>query len=274
MVGDRLDADNGGISYHPDYEKLKVSVSMLRAELEAALIERDTLLIVTCKNIETKYMVALGGLEYRVYELNCEIMRQKRKSELIQARKNRQEEVSLDAVEEHLDREFAEYSEKLKEQVRKLETALAHDKAASMPDKEAKELKTLYHTIVKALHPDLNPTLGADMVALFNKAVAAYEKADLVTIRVIASMIMGRKYDMPGPDCIAELKGEKERLKELVLELARNIEEIKSDFPYNKKAMLEDPEAVKACQRELEAVINSLVRDLDIWKAAVAEMLR
>lgn len=42
-------------------------------------------MLVECKNIETAYMLALGNLEYKAYELQCAVLRLKRKAELIRA---------------------------------------------------------------------------------------------------------------------------------------------------------------------------------------------
>ena len=75
------------IILHPDFEKLKAEVEKLRTELSMLVPERDELLYQECKNIETAYMLSLGALEYKVYEIECAILRLKRKAELIQVKK-------------------------------------------------------------------------------------------------------------------------------------------------------------------------------------------
>ena len=75
----------------PDFEKLKSEVEKMRTELSMLLLERDELQFVICKNIETEYMLKLGSIEYKAYEAQCATLRLKRKIELIQAKKNRQE---------------------------------------------------------------------------------------------------------------------------------------------------------------------------------------
>ena len=52
-----------------------------------------------------------------------------------------------------------------------------------------RELKKLYHRIVKALHPDLNPNLTQAQLNLFNNAVNAYESGDLNTLSIISVMV-------------------------------------------------------------------------------------
>lgn len=104
----------------PDFEKLKSEVEKMRTELSMLLLERDELQFVICKNIETEYMLKLGSIEYKAYEAQCAALRLKRKIELIQAKKNRQEKVIISTIEETLDNEFAEYQKQLDEQIDKM----------------------------------------------------------------------------------------------------------------------------------------------------------
>lgn len=71
----------------PEFAALKAEVEKLRVEISMLLLERDELRFVICKNIETAYMLALGSLEYKAFELNCNVLRIKRKIDLIQAKK-------------------------------------------------------------------------------------------------------------------------------------------------------------------------------------------
>ena len=89
-------SSSGNVIVFPDFEKLKSEVEKMRTELSMLLLERDELQFVICKNIETEYMLKLGSIEYRAYEAQCAALRLKRKIELIQAKKNRQEK-GLDA---------------------------------------------------------------------------------------------------------------------------------------------------------------------------------
>ena len=93
---ERLDTtDDSVIMLSQDFERLKSEVEKLRTELSMLVLERDELLLVECKNIETAYMLSIGALEYKAYEIECAVLRMKRKAELIQAKKNRQEKVVL-----------------------------------------------------------------------------------------------------------------------------------------------------------------------------------
>lgn len=82
----------------PDFEKLKNEVEEMHTELSMLLLERDELQFVICKNIETEYMLKLGSIEYKAYESQCTFLRLKRKIELIQAKKNRQEKIIISDI--------------------------------------------------------------------------------------------------------------------------------------------------------------------------------
>ena len=116
----------------PEFDKVKSEVEMLRTELSMLVLERDELRFVECKNIEMAYMLELGGLEYKAYEAQCTYLRLKRKVDLIQARKNRQEPVDLAAIDSALDIEFAEFQEKLNEQIDKMNEAIDRSKSSSV----------------------------------------------------------------------------------------------------------------------------------------------
>uniref|UniRef100_UPI003FEEB445 hypothetical protein n=1 Tax=Eubacterium sp. TaxID=142586 RepID=UPI003FEEB445 len=201
----------GNVIVFPDFEKLKNEVEKMRTELSMLLLERDELQFVICKNIETEYMLKLGGIEYKAYEAKCAALRLKRKIELIQAKKNRQEKVIISAIEETLDTEFAEYQKQLNEQIDKMNDALKRSKAEVLSDEDNKKLKKLYRKIVKALHPDINPDVSQAQVQLFDNAVSAYKNGDLGTLRIIGEMVGNSPLPEQHKDALTQLNEEKDR---------------------------------------------------------------
>lgn len=199
-----------------DFEKLKSEVEKMRTELSMLLLERDELQFVICKNIETEYMLKLGSIEYKAYEAQCAALRLKRKIELIQAKKNRQEKVIISAIEETLDNEFAEYQKQLDEQIDKMNDALKRSKADVLSDEDNKELKKLYRKIVKALHPDINPDVSEAQVQLFGNAVSAYKNGDLGTLRIIGEMVGNNPLPVQHKDAMTQFVEERERLQGLL----------------------------------------------------------
>ena len=63
----------------PEFDKIKNEIERLRIELSMLLLERDELQFVICRNIEAKYTLEFGSIEYRAYEAQCTALRLKRK---------------------------------------------------------------------------------------------------------------------------------------------------------------------------------------------------
>lgn len=264
---------SGNVIMFPDFEKLKGEVEKMRTELSMLLLERDELQFVICKNIETEYMLKLGSIEYKAYEAQCVALRLKRKIELIQAKKNRQEEVTISAIEEALDHEFAEYQKRLNEQIGKMNDALKRSRAKVLSYEESKELKMLYRKIVKALHPDINPDASEAQANLFDNAVQAYKNGDLETLRIIGEMVGNNPLPEQHLDAMTYLSKEKERLQALLKSIRDSIEQIKSDYPYILKEILDDSKKTEQKKQELENNLSQYNELISIYKAKIEEML-
>lgn len=258
----------------PDFEALKKEVEKLRTELSMLFLERDDLLYQECKNIEMAYMFAIGGLEYKVFEIECKIRRQKRKVELIQAKKNRQEKILLSQIDDILDAEFAEYQAKLNEQVEKMNAALERSHGEILTDEEASELKKLYRGIVKVLHPDLHPDLTEAQTQLFLNAIDAYEHGDLNSLRIIEAMVGDPVIPAEETNGMAALLKEKERLLKLLQTSKDRISEIKAEFPYTMKEFIQSPDKIEERKAELQEQIDQLTEVLAAYNKKISKMLR
>ena len=267
-------SSSNNVIIFPDFEKLKSEVEKMRTELSMLLLERDELQFVICRNIETEYMLKLGSIEYKAYEAQCAALRLKRKIELIQAKKNRQEKVIISAIEEALDDEFAEYQKQLDEQIDKMNAALKRSKAEVLSDEESKELKRLYRKIVKALHPDINPDVSEAQVQLFDNAVSAYKSGDLGTLRIIGEMVGSNPLPKQHKDAMTRLIEERERLRGLLMSIRESIENIRSEYPYTMKDILEDTERTEQKKQELESILEQYSELISIYTAKIEEMLR
>ena len=182
--------------------------------------------------------------------------------------------VIISAIEETLDNEFAEYQKQLDEQIGKMNDALKRSKAEVLSDEDNKELKKLYRKIVKALHPDINPDVSEAQVQLFDNAVSAYKNGDLGTLRIIGEMVGNNPLPEQHKDAMTQLVEERERLQGLLKSIRESIDNIKSEYPYTMKDILEDTEKTEQKKQELESILEQYNELISTYKAKIEEMLR
>ena len=116
--------------------------------------------------------------------------------------------------------------------------------------------KSLFRSIVKRLHPDMNPNQTQHEKDLFNKAVEAYQNGDMVTLQNIYDEITVGKEDSGEANesylSIEELIKIRDRLAKRIDELSSELDEIRSAEPYTYKEILDDPDRLAQAKAELE----------------------
>lgn len=257
----------------PKFDKLKNEIEKLRIELSMLLLERDELQFVICRNIEAKYTLELGSIEYRAYEAQCTALRLKRKIELIQAKRNRQEQINLVAIEQVLDQEFASYKKQLDERISKMNEALHWKESDALSESDSRELKMLYRKLVKILHSDMNPERTDAQGELFEHAVTAYKNGDLATLRMIDAMVGSETLAKQSEDTIEQLNEEKRRLQSLLKEIRENIEQIKTKYPYTMKEILEDEEKTRQLRQQYEEILGQYEERILFYRIKIEEMV-
>lgn len=269
-----MEEDKENVILYPEFKELKEETDRLREELCALVLERDTLTLVECKNIETLYLLAVGGLEYSAYEAEVEVARLKRKTEMIQARINRQEPVDLERIEERLELEFAEYKKRLNERIARMNKAIERNRGEILSKEDARELKKLYRKIVKALHPDLRPDLSDEEYRMFQNAVEAYERGDLETIRVIAETLGTSKSPEYSDDTMKSLIRDRDRLLQLTKSVQDSIAAVKEKYPYTMKNFVGNSEMIEKRKEELRAYIERLAESKERYHSRISEITK
>jgi len=257
----------------PKFEELNNEIKELKDSLCNLLSERDELTFVQCKNIEAKYMVELGSLEIALYKIQCKVLRVKRKLSLIQQKINRKEEVRDKDIETLLDEEFEQYQKELDEKLHKLNSAISYSNAECLSVEDTKELKMIYHKVVKSLHPDLHPELTSEEIELFFRAVAAYDAGDIETMRIIEKTLTDDEEFEPSKDTIKEMMAERDSLFQMVQKVKDQIDEIKTSFPYNAIELLEDKEKIAEKRLEYEQAIDQHTEIYKTYKEKIETMM-
>ncbi|MFR8927717.1 MULTISPECIES: J domain-containing protein [Peptoniphilaceae] len=252
----------GQIIEFPDDKKSRERIKELKRTLENLVFERDNLKYVICENIKTAYMLTFGSLEYRLYKSYCKYLRLKRKRDMIQAKKNRQEKIKMDLIEMKLDEEFCDYKKKLEEKTQEINDAIKRSKAEVLSDEDAKLLKKCYKSIVKKLHPDINPNVTDAEKELFYNATEAYKNGDLASLQIIYDIVCSSDDIEDKALSGKSLGDEVKRLEDLVDQIQRDIDLIKYMPPYTWRIYVKD-------KKKKSEKLSQLERDLKSFKDAI-----
>lgn len=263
--------------FSPEFEKAKAGLLELRAEYAALLSEYDEMTGTVRANLESEYMMRIGRKEHQLFTLRIRIMEIRREIALYQAAKNRGEVLSREEVRVVIEKEFAEYRKQLAEQREKVRLAEELHFGKKLSAADSKAIKTLYHDLVKMLHPDVNPELPPEAKNLWLKIAAAYRDWDWQELNVLADMAYDlldrRKIKLRDPGTMEAILEQTAKLSEKIAEIRKKMNEMALRPPFCHEKLLSDPEAVRARRGELDELLEQAERHLDELETMRNELL-
>ena len=151
-----------------------------------------------------------------------------------------------------------DYQAKIEQKEAELKKAEDFLNAPCLSQQETTELRDLYRTIAKALHPDLHPDQGREECDLFIKAASAYRKGDIQTLRQISILIQTKNIqDIPGQDLLTLI----EKAKESIAIFQERIDLMNAQFSFIYRDKILDPQWIKEQQEAMkERITNALNR--------------
>ncbi len=278
--------------------RLRGEIAALRELLASLVFERDDLLLVQRRKLEARYMLEIGSLEAEIYSADCEVRYLRSQLQKMQAYVNRDESIPYAKIEFELHEEYDAYKNVYKEFLRWYQEAKkaaqeaddesegtqdqkqkqAGDNAETpdqaetqKPESKAARLKRLYRKIVRAMHPDAHPDQTKEEKALFIRAIDAYKAGDLKTLEEIVEIIDGVSPAESESPLEALLK-EKARLLALIENIRKEIKSIHEQYPFNKQAILDDPEKLASVKNELKAKLERLKQEAAIYRQKTEEL--
>ncbi len=244
-------------------------LAKLKSELAELFERREYMLTYEKSTLLAAYTKWIGSFKYEEFSLQVTIKRQQRKAQIIQAKINRNEPIVIEAVEQQLNEEFAEYERLLQEQLEQIKAATDYLESPVLSDEDAKELKQIYRILVKRLHPDWNPDLTQQERDLFVRVQAAYKTANLQELMNILLMIDAKE---PAALQNTDIEEEIAQYEKSIADMKERIEKLEFTFPFTMREMLVDEEQLKRQQEEIQANISKLREDEKKWMAYVAAM--
>ncbi len=241
---------------HPEYENLKNI-------LEELIFEYNELKFQICPNLEMRYVKNFGLLEYELYKKDVELSKIKRKLQLIQIKINNEEKIDIDEINNTLNEEFSRYEKSISKQREELEKML-NSYFEPLSNEDVKTLKALYKKCVFALHPDLNDELSQDQLFLFTQINEAFKNGDLKRLESLHHLI---------PQEQSQENHDFNRLHELIRYNEIKIKNLKENYPYNKKELLDDSIKIKTYKVELEDLIKQFDEKINYYQNKIISMI-
>lgn len=93
-------------------------------------------------------------------------------------------------------------------------------------------------------------------------------------MRIIGEMVGNNPLPEQHKDAMTQLVEERERLQGLLKSIRESIDNIKSEYPYTMKDILEDTEKTEQKKQELENILEQYNELISIYKSRIEEMLR
>lgn len=260
-----------GLVPNPEEQALRETVARLRASLTALLLQKDELLLIQCKRVESLYLRRFGALELKLYEAWCDCLRAKKKAKLIRVCRNRRQAVDVEQIEARLEEELGVYRQQLEQRSSRVFGALRSGEGSGLTSRGVKELKNLYRQAVKALHPDLHPGEEEARSRILQQAMRAYRSGDLPGLRTICeSLDPDREQEISS---LTELRAELSRLRGQIRSLDGQLEAIKSEYPMNMQVYLEDEARGKQHEAELLDNLREIRERTVRYEAEISAML-
>lgn len=283
------------------YHQIKEEIQRLQAVVAALTQERDELVYYTCPELAARYAREIGDYQNRINYQKIMILEIKRRIEIAQAALNREKTVTWEAVDEQIHTEYQDFHEKINQQFEEAEEAKRQQREREYQRREYEQrwqesygeedfqedckedfqedsqsqgrqerpieppsARDLYRKIIKKLHPDVNPNATEREKELFRKATEAYEKGDIAALQDIYNEIFEHAAAETDREfTYDELLTLRERLTARICSLRAEIGKIRSEFPYNQKILLDDPEELRTKQKEFAKRIHQYEKEIE-----------
>lgn len=251
---------NFALVLHPSVLQLRLECETLRKELAKLIVEREFLQKTVLPRLAAEFQLKLGSLEYEAFMLEVETRELKRRIELLQSARNRNEKVSLKKIEKQIRREFAEWRERVAEMAEEYKSAKEYSEIPTLSAEATKELQTLYRRLARQLHPDVASVVTERTNALWLQVSEAYTRGDLEELRALNLLVESSSNElMPERDSSLDaLRKQKLQLQEQLHRILRLLSAIKESPEYRIRELLEDDEYIEHHKSELRRKIEWL----------------
>ena len=251
-------ATTQSITLHPQVAALQAQLKELQEKSARLFAKAEYMQFEERPMLNSLYEASVGILLLEEFKLLIQIKLTQLEINLTQAYINHNAPIDHRRISEQVKAAQQDYQAKIEQKEAELKKAEDFLNAPCLSQQETTELRNLYRTIAKALHPDLHPDQGREECDLFIKAASAYRKGDIQTLRQISILIQTKNIqDIPGQDLLTLV----EKAKESIAIFQERIDLMNAQFPFIYRDKILDPQWIKEQQEAMkERIANALNR--------------
>ena len=251
-------ATTQSITLHPQVAALQAQLKELQEKSARLFAKAEYMQFEERPMLNSLYEASVGVLLFEEFKLLIQIKLTQLEINLTQAYINHNAPIDHRRISEQVKAAQQDYQAKIEQKEAELKKAEDFLNAPCLSQQETTELRNLYRTIAKALHPDLHPDQGREECDLFIKAASAYRKGDIQTLRQISILIQTKNIqDIPGQDLLTLI----EKAKESIAIFQERIDLMNAQFPFIYRDKILDPQWIKEQQEAMkERITNALNR--------------
>lgn len=250
--------DMNPLACSPEYQRLREQYETLAAAYTALVSQYQEMTDHEAPHLSALYMHYFGKLLYTQLRLVLSLETLRLRRSLLQAYINRDEAPNIAEIDKQMAQQRLEFHRLLEEKLAQLKAAQEYWDRPHLSPEETKEIKEIYKTLVKRLHPDLNPHYTEEDKRLFLITVKAYKMGDLPQLRAVLALLNKEKRTEELPSDPEALSAEIAKLREKKSFLELRIANRSESFPFDHKELLSSPVKILEKQAELEAIIQEL----------------
>ena len=251
-------ATTQSITLHPQVAALQAKLKELQEKSARLFAKAEYMQFEERPMLNSLYEASVGVLLFEEFKLLIQIKLTQLEINLTQAYINHNAPIDHRRISDQVKAAQQDYQAKIEQKEAELKKAEDFLNAPCLSKVETTELRNLYRTIAKALHPDLHPDQGREECDLFIKAASAYRKGDIQTLRQISILIQTKNIqDIPGQDLLTLI----EKAKESIAIFQERIDLMNAQFPFIYRDKILDPQWIKEQQEAMkERITNALNR--------------
>ena len=204
--------------------------------------------------LESLYMTKVGNLKLELFELQIKIKTLHFKIEECHKAINRNECPNITLIEAKAIIEMAELQEQINQQTSKIK--LSHLFLQQLtPVEDWKEVRDLYFSLSKKLHPDVVTEFTEQHKLIWEKVQNAYENKDLKqlqTIQIIYQDLLSNHPELNQENTDKKI----ETLIEHIKKIESEMQGLKNEFPYNLEESLDNEFWIDAENEKTQTEIN------------------